>query len=54
MENVDKTIEVVSNWIQEKLKDGGAVGEAAISDMIIALAELIKARANVPFLKSDN
>lgn len=45
MENVDRTIEVVSNWIQEKLNSDGVVGETAISDMISALAELIKARA---------
>jgi len=54
MENVDKTIEAICNWIQKETKEDSTVNATTVSDMISALAELIKARANVLILESDN
>lgn len=45
MENVDKTVEAICNWIQKELGEDSTIGATAISDMTNALAELIKARA---------
>lgn len=45
MENVDKTIDAICNWIQTKLNSEDIDGVIAISGTIKALAELVSARA---------
>lgn len=44
MENVDKTIDAICEWIQKEIQDD-TVNTVAVSDMTSALAELVKARA---------
>ncbi|ASN70299.1 hypothetical protein 10S9_45 [uncultured Caudovirales phage] len=46
MENVDKTIDAICNWIQKEAKEDSTVNAETVSDMISALAELVKARAS--------
>jgi len=44
MENVDKTIDIICEWIQKEINDT-TVNTTAVSDMTNALAELVRARA---------
>ena len=47
MQNVEKTIEVICNWIQKQLNDGKCNTNHEISEMVKALAELVSASAKI-------
>lgn len=47
MESVDKTIEVLCGWIQTELTQDNTVEKDILTEMIKALAELVKARAQM-------
>lgn len=54
MENVDKTIDVICTWIQEKLdhdSNKGIYNAQDVSQMVSALAELVTASVHTPTLK---
>lgn len=44
MENVDKTIDMLCNWIQEELKSDVGIENRILPEMVKALAELVSAR----------
>ncbi len=46
MENVDKTIDALCDWIQGELNSKASVGRNNLSEMVKALAELISARGS--------
>lgn len=45
MENVDKTIDAICNWIQKALNGETYVEGNVLTEMVKALAELVSARA---------
>lgn len=45
MENVDKTINSICDWIQKELKDDSGIKESILPQMTMALAILLEARA---------
>lgn len=53
MEEIDQTINDICSWIQKETKKS-TVNTAALSDMINALAELVRARANTTFFEPRN
>jgi len=44
MENVDKTIDSICNWIQKELKDDSSIKASILPKMTNALASLVRAR----------
>ncbi len=48
MGEIDKTIDNICSWIEKEIKEN-TVNATALSNMIFALAELVKARANMTF-----
>lgn len=46
MENVDKTIDAICDWIQKETKEDSTISKVDVSVMVCALAELVKARAH--------
>lgn len=48
MGEIDKTIDDICSWIEKEIKEN-TVNATALSNMIFALAELVKARANITF-----
>ena len=54
MGNIDQTIDDFCTWIQKEVNGDSTIGITAVADMITALAELIKARANTTFLEPKN
>lgn len=47
MQNAEKTIEVICEWIRKQLNDGKCNTNHEISEMVKALAELVSASARV-------
>ncbi len=47
MENVDKTIDAICNWIQKELESERVCNSHCVSETIKALAELVSARERV-------
>ncbi len=45
MENVDKTIDSICNWIQKEVEDNSAIKASILPEMTKALATLLEARA---------
>lgn len=50
MDNVDKTIDAICDWICERAKVekyGSVEEDRSLKDMVLALAELVSARAKI-------
>lgn len=45
MENIDKTIDSICDWIQKELKDDSGIKASILPKMTMALATLLEARA---------
>lgn len=46
MENIDKTIDSICNWIQKELKDDSAIKTSILPETINALSVLVRARTD--------
>ena len=44
MENVDKTIDAICDWVKEELKSEAITEKSILPDMVKSLAELVSAR----------
>ncbi len=52
LENIDKTIDAICDWIQEEAKDTSSYREAdTMPKTIKALAELVSARARINIIQ---
>ena len=50
-QDVEKTIEVICEWIQKQLNDGKCNTNYEVSEMVKALAELVSVSAKINWLK---